>query len=138
VIRCEKNPFPGTASHWTWLLSHIDKNEQTWANRHGISSRQQNSSFMDFGIPGVGSIPGVVTGPGAFTVQVNQVTWKRVRTPAVGATVTFGAASATTAADGTATFGATSGVATIRATRRGAIAATKQLCVEGTNPVCGG
>ena len=98
----------------------------------------EKDTVLEIAAPGVGSIPGVVVGPGPFTIQVNQVTWKRVRTPAAGATVTFGAASATAAADGTATFGATSGVATIRATRRGAIAATKQLCVEGTNPACGG
>jgi len=98
----------------------------------------EKDTVLEIASPGVGSIPGVVVGPGAFTVQVNQVTWKRARTPAVGATVTFGPASATTGTDGTATFTATSGVATIRATRSGTIAATKQLCVEGTNPACGG
>ncbi len=98
----------------------------------------EKDTVLEIAAPGVGTIPGVVVGPGAFTAQVNQVTWKRVRTPAVGATVTFGPASATTGTDGTVTFTATSGVATIRATRPGAIAATKQVCVEGTNPACGG
>ncbi len=96
----------------------------------------EKDTVLEIAAPGVGSIPGVVVGPGLFTVQVNQVTWKRVRTPAAGATVTFGGTSAITGADGVARFTAVSGTGTIRATGTGVIAATKALCVLGTTAAC--
>lgn len=109
-------------------LGHGDRVTWYWG--------KEFASVLEIASPGVNSIPGVVVGPGPFTVQINKVTSKNVRTPAAGVAVTYGAASATTGAAGTTTFTATSGIGTIRATGPGVIAATKQLCVEGTDPAC--
>lgn len=57
VVRFQESPFPGTNSHWTWLLSHLDQGNLLWNDRHGISVRQPNATFMHFLIPGVGSVP---------------------------------------------------------------------------------
>ncbi len=57
VIRLKKNPFPGTASDWGWLLSYIPSQEQGWASRQGISGRRRNTGFTKFQIPGVAQVP---------------------------------------------------------------------------------
>ncbi|MCA8987880.1 MAG: hypothetical protein KDA78_09585 [Planctomycetaceae bacterium] len=52
------NPFPGTVSHWTWLLKHLGGNERLfWIHRHGFSARRGTPSFLKFLIPSVGRVP---------------------------------------------------------------------------------
>ncbi len=95
----------------------------------------EKDTVLEIASPATDIAPGAVVLPGTFTVQVNEVTWKRVRTASAGATVTYGAATATTGADGTATFTATPGIATLRATKASRIAATKRVCTVGA-PEC--
>jgi hypothetical protein len=95
----------------------------------------EKDTVLEIAAPADGIAPGAAVRPGSFTVQVNEVTWKRVRMASAGATVTYGAATATTGADGTATFTTTPGVSTVRATKASRIAATKQLCTIGA-PEC--
>ena len=95
----------------------------------------EKDTVLEIASPSTDIAPGAAVRPGTFTVQVNEVTWKRVRTPSAGATVTYGAATATTAADGTATFTTAPGVGTLRATKASRIAATKRVCTIGA-PEC--
>ncbi len=58
VIALSENPFPGTASHWVWLLDpHLQASRLLWHNRNGITSRGGNDSFFHFLIPNVGGVP---------------------------------------------------------------------------------
>lgn len=75
--------------------------------------------------------PGAVVGPGTFTVTINEVTAKNKRSPSSGAMVTYGAATATTDANGQATLTAIAGTNVLRVTKAARIAATKQLCTKG-------
>lgn len=95
----------------------------------------EKDTVLEITSPSTGIAPGATVLPGAFTVQVNEVTWKRVRTPSAGATVRYGGATATTGADGTATFTTVPGVGTVRATKRARIAATRTVCTIGA-PEC--
>lgn len=81
--------------------------------------------------PSLGIAPGAVVGPGPFTVTVNEVTAKNVRTPSAGATVTYGTATATTDANGSATLTPLPGTNVLRVTKANRIPATKQLCTLG-------
>ena len=81
--------------------------------------------------PSLGIAPGAVVGPGPFTVTVNEVTAKNVRTPSAGATVTYGTATATTDASGSATLTPLPGTNVLRVTKANRIPATKQLCTLG-------
>ncbi|MDB5335755.1 MAG: hypothetical protein JWN70_1374 [Planctomycetaceae bacterium] len=51
------NPFPGTANDWCWWLSSLPKNVTQWPRKLGMSSRTDNSEFLTFLIPGVGTVP---------------------------------------------------------------------------------
>ncbi len=95
----------------------------------------EKDTVLEIAAPSTDIAPGAVVLPGTFTVQVNEVTWKRVRTPSAGATVTYGTTTATTGADGTARFATTPGVGTLRATKASRIAATKRVCTVGA-PEC--
>jgi len=56
VVYLKENPFPGTVSHWNWLLQGM-KREFRFAQRNGINVRLGSSNFTAFLIPGVGSVP---------------------------------------------------------------------------------
>lgn len=51
------NPFPGTAEDWTWWLSSLPANLSHWPKKMGQSARSENVEFLNFLIPGVGSVP---------------------------------------------------------------------------------
>lgn len=51
------NPFPGTAADWTWWLSSLPADLSQWPRKMGQSSRSENAEFLNFLIPGVGSVP---------------------------------------------------------------------------------
>lgn len=51
------NPFPGTAEDWTWWLSSLPTNLSQWPKKMGQSARGENVEFLNFLIPGVGSVP---------------------------------------------------------------------------------
>ena len=51
------NPFPGAPIDWAWWLNSVNSKKLCWTNRNGLSSRQQNSEFFTFLIPGVGAVP---------------------------------------------------------------------------------
>lgn len=53
----KENPFPGTASDWAWWLSSLPKDQSHWPRKFGMSSRTVNNEFLNFLIPGVGSVP---------------------------------------------------------------------------------
>ncbi len=57
VTAMSENPFPGTASHWIWLLNQLSHDRLLWHRRNGIVSRGGNDSFFQFLIPNVGSVP---------------------------------------------------------------------------------
>ncbi len=57
VIALSENPFPGTASHWVWLLNHLSSDRLLWHKRNGVISRGGNDSFFHFLIPNVGGVP---------------------------------------------------------------------------------
>ncbi len=57
VIALSENPFPGTISHWVWLLEHLSTDRLLWHSRNGITSRNGNESFFRFLIPNVGGVP---------------------------------------------------------------------------------
>ncbi len=57
VIAFQEDPFPGTISHWTWLMNQLGEQRISWRNRNGLSARQLTPSFMQFLIPGVGGVP---------------------------------------------------------------------------------
>ena len=95
------------------------------------------ATVLEIAEPVTGIVPGAVVGPGAFTVTVNEVTWKNTRSPSQGATVTYGTATATTDANGKATFTPVAGLNTLRVTKAGRIAGTKPLCTLGA-PECPG
>ncbi|MBL4884008.1 MAG: hypothetical protein JKY95_05675 [Planctomycetaceae bacterium] len=57
VIAVTNNPFPGTVSHWTWLLGNLSQEQLLWHKRHGITPRAGNESFFHFLIPNVGRVP---------------------------------------------------------------------------------
>jgi len=52
-----KNPFPGTATDWVWLLASMPQNQTRWSSRLGMSARAPGVEFLNFLIPGVGSVP---------------------------------------------------------------------------------
>lgn len=52
-----KKPFPGTAPDWAWLLVSMPQNQTRWSARLGLSSRVAGTDFLNFLIPGVGSVP---------------------------------------------------------------------------------
>lgn len=95
------------------------------------------------------SAPSTVAPGGTATIAVDQVTttyeppnWEAVtkRTPAVGATVAIGGASAVVGADGRARVpvGAQTGVQAIRATLAGRVRASGAVCVtDGADGACG-
>lgn len=95
----------------------------------------EKDTVLEIATPSTGIAPGAAVQPGTMSVQVNEVTWKRVRTPSAGATVTYGTATAVTDANGVATFTAAPGVNVLRATKASRIAATKQVCTIGA-PQC--
>lgn len=96
----------------------------------------EKDTVLEIASPSTGIAPGAAIPAGTVTVQVNEVTWKRVRTPSAGATVTYGTATAVTDANGVATFTTAPGVNVIRATKASRIAATRQACTIGTSPEC--
>jgi hypothetical protein len=51
------NPFQGSPSEWCWLLASIPQNQSRWSSRLGMSSRSSGNEFLNFLIPGVGSVP---------------------------------------------------------------------------------
>ncbi len=51
------NPFPGDASDWAWWMSSLPRYLAQWPRKFGMSSRNGNSEFLTFLIPGVGSVP---------------------------------------------------------------------------------
>lgn len=54
-------PFPGTTQDWFWLLKATGGfSRWDWGKRHGLSSRQGNSDFLMFLIPGIGGVPVVM------------------------------------------------------------------------------
>ncbi|MCG6156922.1 hypothetical protein [Rubinisphaera margarita] len=57
VVAFRENPFPGTISHWAWLMNTLGESRISWRNRNGLSARQLAPSFMQFLIPGVGGVP---------------------------------------------------------------------------------
>lgn len=57
VAAFKGDPFPGTASHWTWLMNSLGKESLSWQERHGFSSRTGTPSFLKFLIPSVGRVP---------------------------------------------------------------------------------
>ena len=89
------------------------------------------ATVLEIADPVYGKAPGAVVGPGPFTVTVNEVTSKNVRTPSAGATVTYGTATGTTNAQGQAVFAPIAGISTLRVTKPGRIAATKPVCTLG-------
>lgn len=96
----------------------------------------EKDTVLEIASPSTGIAPGAAVKQGPMTVQVNEITWKRVRTPSAGATVTYGTATAVTGADGTATFTTAPGINVVRATKASRIAATRQVCTIGTSPEC--
>lgn len=56
VMYLRDNPFPGSASHWAWLLETV-KREPRWAQRNGFNARIGSDNFTSFLIPGVGGVP---------------------------------------------------------------------------------
>ena len=52
-----QTPFPGTAHDWSWWLTALPKNLSQWPEKMGMSARSGNSEFLNFLIPGVGSVP---------------------------------------------------------------------------------
>lgn len=95
----------------------------------------EKDTVLEIATPSTGIAPGAAVQPGTLSVQVNEVTWKRVRTPSAGATVTYGTATAVTDSGGLATFTAAPGVNVLRATKASRIAATRQVCTIGA-PQC--
>lgn len=93
------------------------------------------ATVLEIAAPVLGIAPGASIYAGPFTVKVNEVTSKNVRTPSAGATVTYGTATGTTGADGTATFTTQPGLNILRVTKAGRIPATKQVCTIGA-PEC--
>lgn len=51
------NPFPGVANDWAWLLASMPQNQSRWSSRLGMASRNSSTEFLNFLIPGVGSVP---------------------------------------------------------------------------------
>lgn len=51
------NPFPGTAENWAWWLTTLPKDLSHWPDKMGMSSRDHSGEFLNFLIPGVGSVP---------------------------------------------------------------------------------
>jgi hypothetical protein len=51
------NPFQGSPSEWCWMLASIPQNQSRWSSRLGTSSRSSGMEFLNFLIPGVGSVP---------------------------------------------------------------------------------
>lgn len=94
------------------------------------------ATVLEIATPKTGIAPGAAVPAGQMTVTVNEVTSKNRRTPAVGATVTYGGSTATTDAAGTATLPTVAGTGVLRVTKAGRIAATKQVCTIGTSPDC--
>lgn len=93
------------------------------------------ATVLEIADPVFGKAPGAVVGPGPFTVTVNEVTSKNLRTPSSAATVTYGATTATTNARGQAVLAPIAGINTLRVTKAGRIAATKPVCTLGA-PEC--
>ncbi len=52
-----ENPFPGSASDWAWWLASLPQNSTLWPRKFGMSSRTTTPEFLNFLIPGVGSVP---------------------------------------------------------------------------------
>lgn len=97
---------------------------------------QEKQSALDIINPQFGIAPGAPVAPGQFAATIQQVTTKGVRSAAAGATVTYGTATGTTDATGTVVFDTQAGVQVLRATKAGMVAATKQICTQGTSPEC--
>ncbi|MSO44684.1 MAG: DUF4430 domain-containing protein [Thermoleophilia bacterium] len=86
--------------------------------------------------PATGSAPGATVSGVSVTAVITQVTTTGVRSPASGATVTYGGATVTTGADGTATFTTVSGVNVLRAIKAGRVPSIMSICTIGTSPEC--
>ncbi|QDT47762.1 hypothetical protein Pan258_17980 [Symmachiella dynata] len=69
VIAMPDNPFPGTPQDWAWMMNSLTPDSWRWTTRQGISTRQADSSFADFAIPGVGGVPKI-----AFIVLISAFT----------------------------------------------------------------
>jgi len=69
VIAMPDNPFPGTPQDWAWMMNSLTPDSWQWTTRQGISTRQPESSFADFAIPGVGGVPKI-----AFIVLISAFT----------------------------------------------------------------
>jgi hypothetical protein len=52
-----QNPFPGTANDWAWWLASLPKGLSHWPKKLGMSARTDNAEFLNFLIPGVGTVP---------------------------------------------------------------------------------
>ena len=48
VCAFPENPFPGTPADWVWLLNSLGMERQSWAMRHGMSSRVGTEDFFSF------------------------------------------------------------------------------------------
>jgi len=57
VAMAEKDPFPGEAAGWRWLLNAMGASRWQGEVRHGVSMCSDNSDFWDWLIPGVGLAP---------------------------------------------------------------------------------
>jgi hypothetical protein len=48
VCAFPENPFPGTPADWVWFLNSLGMERQSWAMRHGMSSRVGTEDFFSF------------------------------------------------------------------------------------------
>jgi hypothetical protein len=53
----DKNPFPGDADTWEWLLTSIPDQRESWSHRHGLTFSGNNDGFWKWHIAGVGAAP---------------------------------------------------------------------------------
>ena len=62
VVAFPGDPLTGTEADWTWFFGALSETQVgsrwfNWQGRHGMSSRQGQSDFLDFTVPGVGGVP---------------------------------------------------------------------------------
>ena len=140
----EAHPFP-SGSYWAFWI-----NDQYAPNGVCGVPVQDGDSLLFYpdcattGCPSslplrLSGVPATAAPGRTMAVRVEQLTGTAA-TPAAGATVTVGGATATTAADGTATVTATgSGPQPVQATKAGSVrSATESTCVTtGSDGACG-
>ena len=57
LVALPDSPFPGDLVGWVYLLHQIGDDRWNWVERHGVTLHNQNASFDDFPMPGVGLPP---------------------------------------------------------------------------------